>query len=135
MRSAVTRPLTRLTSRAVAFASAEASPPARDADALTEPPPSPMPFGVCDGALRLASWSPDARTWATVPSVPLTTAARARAVAPDWAPDVDARIASIAAAAASAPGTRNLTLRVCHAALRARRRPPPRPAPPARTRG
>jgi hypothetical protein len=67
-------------------------------------------LGVCEGALRLASWSPDARTWATVPSEPLTTAARARAAGEDWAPDADARIAAIAAAAASAPGTRNLTL-------------------------
>jgi hypothetical protein len=41
--------------------------------------------------------------------VPLTTAARARAAAPDWAPDVDARIAAIATAAASAPAARDLT--------------------------
>jgi hypothetical protein len=66
-------------------------------------------LGVCDGALRLASWSPDARTWATVPSVPVTTAARADAAGEDCAPDVDARIAAIAAAAANAPAARNLT--------------------------
>jgi hypothetical protein len=72
-----------------------------------------MPFGVLEGALRLASWSPEALTRATSPSDPLTTAARAEAAGGAFAVEAGTRIPAAAATAASGARTRTFTPRVC----------------------
>ena len=84
---------------------------------MTDPPLSSMPFGVFVGALRLVPSSPFALTRATVPSVPLTTAARAPADAGARAVAADAT-APATATAASAMHTCTRTSRVCQTACR-----------------
>ena len=53
--------------------------PSLSAVALTKPSPSTIPSGVFAGMLRLVESLPDTRTGATRPSVPVITAAVARA--------------------------------------------------------
>ena len=108
---AVTAPSSRSTPAACASALADALPLAREELTETDPPSSWTPFGVLDGALRLAASSPFAFSAATVPSVPVTTAARARAEAADCA---DAAATSgTTASTTSAERTRRRTRRVC----------------------
>jgi ABC-2 type transport system ATP-binding protein len=86
---------------------------------MTDPPLSSMPSGVFVGALRLLASSPFALTRATLPSVPLTTAARAPADAGARAVAAETAVPAAAATASAMTATAR-TRRVCQTVPRPR---------------